>query len=143
MLKKRSRVPPNGSMRLESRKGSNAARYRPSHYIRTISPQAAVFRKKAAKAASFLSSKTVSAMLKSMQSLSLAAQIDVRPCFTFNSIGQKRELSALCCSRILFGGPARYTIACARKMALSFSAVHSSIERKVPRRCRHSVFRLL
>lgn len=28
-------------------------------------------------------------ILKSLRSLSLAAQIDVRPCFTFNSIGQK------------------------------------------------------
>ena len=32
-------------------------------------------------------------MLKSLRSLSLAAQIDVRPCFTFNSIGQKTLLS--------------------------------------------------
>lgn len=31
----------------------------------------------------------VKPILKSLRSLSLAAQIDVRPCFTFNSIGQK------------------------------------------------------
>lgn len=33
-------------------------------------------------------------MLKSLGSFSIAAQIDVRPCFTFNSIGQK---TAICC----------------------------------------------
>lgn len=31
-------------------------------------------------------------ILKSLRSLSLAAQIDVRPCFTFNSIGQKTAI---------------------------------------------------
>lgn len=44
-------------------------------------------------------------MLKSLRSLSLAAQIDVRPCFTFNSIGQKTLLSvpaspALCAAAL-------------------------------------------
>ncbi|KAH0550125.1 hypothetical protein KQX54_017594 [Cotesia glomerata] len=31
-------------------------------------------------------------ILKSLRSLSLAAQIDVKPCFTFNSIGQKTAI---------------------------------------------------
>lgn len=31
-------------------------------------------------------------ILKSLWSLSLAAQIDVKPCFTFNSIGQKTAI---------------------------------------------------
>lgn len=35
---------------------------------------------------------TVKPILKSLWSLSLAAQIDVRPCFTFNSIGQKTAI---------------------------------------------------
>jgi len=34
----------------------------------------------------------VKPILKSLRSLSLAAQIDVRPCFTFNSIGQKTAI---------------------------------------------------
>lgn len=43
-------------------------------------------------------------ILKSLRSLSLAAQIDVRPCFTFNSIGQKtairwRDAAGTACSR--------------------------------------------
>lgn len=44
-------------------------------------------------------------ILKSLWSLSLAAQIDVKPCFTFNSIGQKtaiclgaRGSARLCCA---------------------------------------------
>lgn len=34
----------------------------------------------------------VKPILKSLRSLSLAAQIDVKPCFTFNSIGQKTAI---------------------------------------------------
>lgn len=80
----------------------------------------------------------VKPILKSLRSLSLAAQIDVRPCFTFNSIGQKtairwrdasdagalcrrsRSLSTgLCFLSISCGPPAR----CARgKGSLELSA---------------------
>lgn len=52
----------------------------------------------------------VKPLLKSLRSLSLAAQIDVKPCFTFNSIGQK--------TAIRWRGPSPIAGALCRRFAL-------------------------
>jgi len=67
----------------------------------------------------------VKPILKSLRSLSLAAQIDVRPCFTFNSIGQKL-LSAGGTQWTAFSMPAN--CAADSPPSLRFSAVMFPLE---------------